>query len=97
MFDVGFWEFALIGVIALIVVGPERLPGIAKTAGLYFGKFKQFVNNIQADVKSELESDKLKEHLSLEDDSASVVDILDDAKKELDQSRKVLTSNDHQF
>ena len=40
------------------------------------------------DVKSELESDKLKEHLSLEDDSASVVDILDDAKKELDQIKK---------
>ena len=47
MFDVGFWEFALIGVIALIVVGPERLPGIAKTTGLYVGKFKQFVNNIR--------------------------------------------------
>lgn len=88
MFDVGFWEFALIGVIALIVVGPARLPGIARTAGLYVGKFKQFVNNIQEDVKSELESDKLKEHLSLEDDSASVVDILDDAKKELDQIKK---------
>jgi len=89
MFDVGFWEFALIGVIALIVVGPERLPGISKTAGLYVGKFKKFVNNIQEDVKSELESDKLKEHLSLEDDSASVVDILDDAKKELDEIKKI--------
>jgi len=88
MFDVGFWEFALIGVITLIVVGPERLPGIAKTAGLYVGKFKQFVNNIQEDVKSELESDKLKEHLSLGDDSASVVDVLDDAKKELEQIKK---------
>jgi len=88
MFDVGFWEFALIGVITLIVVGPERLPGIAKTAGLYVGKFKQFVNNIQEDVKSELESDKLKEHLSLGDDSASVVDVLDDAKKELEKIKK---------
>ena len=88
MFDVGFWEFALIGVIALIVVSPERLPGIAKTAGLYVGKFKQFINNIQEDVKSELESDKLKEHLSLGDDSASVVDVLDDAKKELEQIKK---------
>jgi len=88
MFDVGFWEFALIGVIALIVVGPERLPGIARTAGLYVGKFKQFVNNIQEDVKSELESDKLKEHLLLEDDNASVVDSLDEAKKELDQIKK---------
>ena len=89
MFDIGFWEFALIGVIALIVVGPERLPGIAKTAGLYVGKFKKFVNNIQEDVNSELESDKLKEYLSLEDDSASVVDILDDAKKELDEIKKI--------
>ena len=88
MFDVGFWEFALIGVIALIVVGPERLPGIARTVGLYVGKFKKFVTSIQEDVKNELESDKLKEHLSLEDDSASVVDIIDDAKKELDQIKE---------
>ena len=63
MFDVGFWEFALIGVIALIIVGPERMPGIARTAGKYAGKAKRFIAKIQDDVSEELEVDKLKEQL----------------------------------
>ena len=38
MFDVGFWEMAFIGVIALVVIGPERLPGVARSVGLWVGK-----------------------------------------------------------
>jgi sec-independent protein translocase protein TatB len=41
MFDIGFWEMAFIGVIALVVIGPERLPGVARTAGLWVGKARR--------------------------------------------------------
>ena len=75
MFDVGFWEFALIGVITLIVVGPERMPAIARKAGQYAGKVKRFVSKIQEDIGDEFESDKLKEHLSLEDKDSNIVEI----------------------
>ena len=81
MFDVGFWEFALIGVIALIIVGPERMPGIARTAGKYAGKAKRFIAKIQDDVGEELEVDKLKEQLNAMDKDANIVEIFDETKQ----------------
>jgi sec-independent protein translocase protein TatB len=81
MFDVGFWEFALIGVIALIIVGPERMPGIARTAGKYAGKAKRFIAKIQDDVSEELEVDKFKEQLNAMDKDANIVEIFDETKQ----------------
>lgn len=85
MFDVGFWELALIGVITLLVVGPERMPQIARKAGYYLGKAKRFIAKIQEDVGDEIEADKLKKHLNLEDQDSNIVEIFDDAKKSLDE------------
>ncbi len=83
MFDIGFWEFALIGVIALIVVGPERMPAIARKAGHYIGKAKKITNKIQEDISTELDTDTLKEQLNFEDQSLGVGDILQDTKNTL--------------
>ena len=47
MFDFGFWEFAIIAIITLIVVGPDKMPGLARKAGLYAGKFKKFITKIK--------------------------------------------------
>ena len=90
MFDVGFWEFALIGVITLLVVGPERMPGIARKAGLYLGKIKGFVSKIQDDVSQEIESDKIKEHLELNDKDSNIIDIFDETKDTLNNLKKDL-------
>ena len=43
MFDLGFTEMMLIGIVALIVIGPERLPAVARTTGKYFGRLKRFM------------------------------------------------------
>ena len=83
MFDIGFWEFALIGIIALVVVGPERMPSIARAAGKYAGKAKRFIAKIQEDVSEELEIDKFKEQLSAMDKDANIVEILDETKKDI--------------
>ena len=64
MFDMGFTEVMLIGVVALVVIGPERLPGVARTAGKYFGRLKRFVSTVKADVEQELRADELREILS---------------------------------
>lgn len=64
MFDIGFWELVLIGVVALLVVGPERLPGLARQAGTWIGKAKRFVNNVRADIEREFEADELKRMLN---------------------------------
>ena len=60
MFDMGFTELALIGIVALVVIGPERLPGVARTAGKYFGRLKRFMTTIKADVEQELRADELR-------------------------------------
>ena len=54
MFDVGFWELALLGAVALIIIGPERLPGAAHTAGLWIGKGRRMLRDIKADIDREL-------------------------------------------
>jgi len=94
MFDIGFWEFALIGVITLIVVGPERMPAIARKAGHYVGKIKKFVAKIQEDISDEVEVDKLKEHLSLEDKDSNIVEIIKDTKKSLNEIKRDADTKD---
>lgn len=60
MFDVGFTELLLIGIVALVVIGPERLPAVARTAGQWISKLKRFVQGVKTDLASELESGDLK-------------------------------------
>ena len=58
MFDVGFWELAIIAVIALLVIGPERLPKAARTAGLWVGRARRMVTDVKSDIDREIrESD----------------------------------------
>lgn len=54
MFDIGFWELVLIATIALLVVGPDRLPAFARQAGKWLGKFRRLINNLQRELKQEL-------------------------------------------
>ena len=50
MFDIGFWEMTLIGVIALMVIGPERLPGLVRTVGLWVGRIRRYVAQVRDDI-----------------------------------------------
>ena len=60
MFDIGFSEIVVIGVVALIVIGPERLPKTARTVGLLFGRLQRYVNDVKADISREMELDELR-------------------------------------
>ena len=61
MFDVGFWELAIIAVIALLVIGPERLPKAARTAGLWVGRARRMVTDVKADIDREIRESDLNE------------------------------------
>ena len=61
MFDVGFWELAIIAVIALLVIGPERLPKAARTAGLWVGRARRMVTDVKADIDREIRDSDLAE------------------------------------
>ena len=60
MFDIAFSEITLIAVVALIVIGPERLPKVAKTLGHMFGRLQRYVNEVKADISREMELDELR-------------------------------------
>lgn len=60
MFDIGFSELAVIGVVALVVLGPERLPKAARTAGHLLGRARRYIDQVKADVSRELELDELR-------------------------------------
>ena len=63
MFDIGFWEILLILVLALVVIGPERLPGAARQAGLFVGKARRYIEGVRSDVESELDIGEFKRML----------------------------------
>ena len=64
MFDIGFSELVVIGVVALVVIGPERLPRVARTAGHLFGRLQRYVSSVKADISREMELDELRKFKS---------------------------------
>jgi sec-independent protein translocase protein TatB len=60
MFDIGFSELLVIGVVALIVIGPEKLPRLARTLGHLAGKLQRYVSDVKADINREIELEDLK-------------------------------------
>jgi len=60
MFDIGFSELVVIAVVALIVIGPERLPKAARTMGHLFGRLQRYVGDVKADISREMELDELR-------------------------------------
>ncbi|WXL26279.1 Sec-independent protein translocase protein TatB [Ectopseudomonas mendocina] len=63
MFDIGFSELLLVGLVALIVLGPERLPGAVRTAGLWIGRIKRSFNAIKQQVEQEIGADEIRRQL----------------------------------
>lgn len=61
MFDVGLSELMVIAVVALVVIGPERLPRVARTAGLLLGRLQRYVGDVKADINREIQLDELKQ------------------------------------
>ena len=78
MFEIGFWEMVLIGVVAMIVVGPERLPGLARTAGLWLGKARRMVAEVKAEVDRELHLEEIKQSLREQSHLTEINDLQQD-------------------
>ena len=73
MLDIGFLELLLIGIVGLLVLGPERLPKAARTLGLWIGKIKRTVSGMQREINAQLEAEELRQKLN-------------DQQKKLDES-----------
>lgn len=67
MFDIGFWELCIIAVVALLILGPERLPVAARTAGLWIGKARRMIGNVKDEIDRELQLDEVRRRLQEEE------------------------------
>jgi len=84
MFDAGFLEMLVIGIIALVVIGPERLPAVARTVGGWIGKARAFVDNTKRDIEREINATEMRE-------------LLDSQKKEIDELRNIMDDTKQSF
>lgn len=103
MFDIGFTELLLVGLVALIVIGPERLPTAARTVGLLLGRVKRGISSIKEEVEREIGADEIKlqlrneeilakERKLLEDTLKQASNIGTDFEKELRETTSILNS-----
>ena len=83
MFELGFWELLLIGVVALLVVGPERLPGLARTAGRWVGRVRRFVATVKADIDREVRAEELRKVLNKQNEFKDAYDVVEDTRKDV--------------
>ena len=80
MFEIGFWELVMVGVVALIVVGPEQLPGLARKAGFWLGKARRMIAEMKAEVDRELHLEEIKQSLRQQADLGEMKDLADQVK-----------------
>ena len=70
MFDIAFSELLIIGIVALVVIGPERLPKVARTVGHLLGRMQRYVSDVKSDISREMKLDELKKLRAEVQDSA---------------------------
>jgi sec-independent protein translocase protein TatB len=88
MFDIGFSELMVIGVVALLVIGPEKLPRVARTLGHLLGRAQRYVNDVKSDINREIQLDELKKLQSEVTDSARAIE--ESVRKEYDAARQTV-------
>lgn len=86
MFDIGFSELMVIGVVALLVIGPEKLPRVARTLGHLLGRAQRYVNDVKSDINREIQLDELKKLQTQVTDSARAIE--ESVRKEYDSARQ---------
>ncbi len=86
MFDIGFWEIAIIALIALIVLGPERLPRAARTIGFWVGKARRTLSEVKRDIDREIDAADLKELKDIKEDLQETRTAVQDVAKTMNES-----------
>jgi len=82
MFDVGFWELCLVGLVSLLVIGPEKLPKVARIVGFWLGKTQQVVASVKDELQEELKEEELRQLIKEQQDK------MDAMSKDLDLNQR---------
>jgi len=98
MFDIGFSEMMLIAIVALVVIGPERLPKVARTAGHLLGRLQRYVSDVKSDINREMQLEELRKLQSEIQESArsveqSLTTDLQAARRALDQTAEAVSGD----
>lgn len=88
MFDIGLSELLLVAVIALVVLGPERLPAAARTVGRWVGKARRMMNQLNQEIEKQIELEELREKLRQEGDTLGVEKIQETVDSALKEAKK---------
>ncbi len=93
MFDISFTEIMVIAVVALIVVGPERLPKVARTLGHLLGRVRRYVSDVKNDIQREMEVEELNElHSSVQEAAHSIENSVREEVSELQAATNIRTT-----
>jgi len=91
MFDVGFWELCLIGIVSLLVIGPEKLPKVARIAGFWVGKSRHMIASVKEEIKEELKEEELRQLLK---EQQAQIDAMTDDLNLTDRAEHFLDTKD---
>ena len=87
MFDIGFIEIMIVSMVALIVIGPERLPHVARTAGHLLGRLRHYVSSVKHDIQNEIRLEELRNmHASIKEATDSIENSV---RQEVDQLKSL--------
>ncbi|MEY3218928.1 MAG: hypothetical protein RIT27_285 [Pseudomonadota bacterium] len=92
MFDVNIWELSVIGIVALLVFGPDKLPEVARTVGRWVGRARAYLNSVKSDIDREVRLQELQD-LMKQNEKHHLYDILDE-KKSITPPASVPPKND---
>ena len=95
MFDIGFWELCLIAVVSLLILGPERLPTAARTAGKWLGKIRSMVNNVKQEIDRELQLDEIRAKMKEQEEQLKANSGISDIKQSIDNTIADLEPMEH--
>jgi sec-independent protein translocase protein TatB len=94
MFDIGFSELIVIGLVALVVVGPERLPKVARTVGLFLGRMQRYVYDVKTEINREIQLDELKK---LQSEFSTTAHALESSvRQEIESAQSVFSDLAHE-
>lgn len=83
MFDIGFWELCLVGLVSLLVIGPERLPKAARIAGFWIGKTRNMVASVKTEIQEELRAEEMRQIMREQAGLDEVHKAIEDGEKAL--------------
>lgn len=90
MFDIGFSELLVIGIVALIVLGPERLPKVARTAGHLFGRMQRYVSQVKSEIEREMHNEEIMK--TLKETRAAVTGAGEELAKQVTETEQAIRS-----